>query len=71
VRRSFDIGQYLQGLLPCCGHAVEKFNSLMGEVILELFDLNRQQSESFLAGGSGTHLAVPVPRSLSNPHAHC
>ncbi len=46
MRRSFDIGQYLQGFPPYCVQAVEKFNGLMGEVILELFDRNCQQCKT-------------------------
>ena len=32
MRRSFYIGQYLQGLLPYCVHAVEQFDSPIGVV---------------------------------------
>ena len=46
MRRSFYIGQYLQGLLPYCVHLVEKFDSPIGEVVLELVDRNRQQSKT-------------------------
>ena len=46
MSRSFHIGQYLQGFPPYCVHAGERFNSLIGEVILELFDRNCQQRKT-------------------------
>jgi len=56
VRQEFDIGQYLQGLLPYGVHPTGRVDRRIGRICFKLFGRNRQQSQAL------TNVFVKVAR---------